>query len=292
MVDPTAEADLATLQHWMQSRIVSDALPREAAWPASTLSVREAIRGSAELPPEARLRIYARGYVLRLLECLRADFPVLHAMVGGQVFDLFATAYLTKHRSRSPSLFDLGAGFADFLEATRPTEGAGRGTLQAIPASLARLERAIAESSRAPGPETRRDYELLVPPILLLAPGTRLRLPASVRLLRLDFDFTAALAAADRGERPMQPPAKETCVAVARSHYRVQVHTLEPARLAWLEALGDAGADAVDALARAWESAGSAADRLSADLLTWLPVAVQAGLLTKAENDVRRRFED
>ena len=200
--------------------------------------VREAVRGSADLPPEARLHIYARGYGLRLTECLRADFPVLHAMVGPQVFNLFATAYLTKHRSRSPSLFELGAGFADYLEATRPAEGAGRGTLEAIPASLARLERAMSEVSRAPGPETERNYAPMTPAILLLTPGVRLRLPDTVKLLRLDFDFTAAVAAAERGERPAQPPAQEVCVAVARSHYRVDVHTLEPARFAWLEALG------------------------------------------------------
>jgi hypothetical protein len=282
-----AEPDLATLQHWMQSRVVADALPREAASPGSALNIRETIRGSAALPPEARLHIYSRGYVLRLIECLRADFPVLHAMVGPQVFDLFATAYLTQHRSRSPSLFELGAGFADYLEATRPPQGAGRGTLEAIPASLARLERAMSEVSRAPGPETQRNYALMTPAILLLAPGVRLRLPETVKLLRLDFDFTATIAAADRGERPAQPPAQEVCVAVARSHYRVRVHTLEPARFAWLETLGYAGADVLEAVAHAREIAGDAADGLGADLLTWLPIAVQAGLVTQADNDAR-----
>lgn len=274
-----AEPDLATLQHWMQSRIVADALPGEAASRASALNARETIRGTAALPPQARLHIYARGYLLRLIECLRADFPVLHAMVGPQVFDLFATAYLTQHRSRSPSLFELGAGFADYLEATRPAEGAGRGTLEAIPASLARLERAMSEVSRAPGPEAQRSGALMTPAILLLAPDVRLRLPETVRLLRLDFDFTAALAAAGRGERPVQPPPQEVCVAVARSRYRVEVRTLAPARFAWLKALGHAGADVLEAVARARETVGEAADGLGADLMNWLPIAVQAGLV-------------
>jgi hypothetical protein len=278
-----AEPDLATLQHWMQGHVIADALPREAASPTGTFDVRETIRGSADLPPQARLHIYARGYVLRLIECLRADFPVLHAMVGPQVFNLFATAYLTSHRSRSPSLFELGAGFADYPDATRPAAGAGRGTLEAMPASLARLERAMSEVSRAPGPETQRDYALMTPAILLLAPGMRLRLPETVKLLRLDFDFTAAVAAADRGERPAQPPAQEVCVAVARSHYRVEVHTLDPARFAWLEALGYTGAEVLEAVARARETAGDAADGLGADLITWLPIAVQAGLVTQAD---------
>lgn len=42
----------------------------------------------------ARLDIYARGYVLRLLECLRAEFPILLALVGDQVFEMFASSYV------------------------------------------------------------------------------------------------------------------------------------------------------------------------------------------------------
>jgi hypothetical protein len=265
-------ADLATLQHWMQGHIVTDDLPGEAAEASRAFCARDVIRSSHGLAAEDRLRIYARGYVLRLLECLRADFPVLHALVGRQVFDLFATAYLTQYQSRSPTLYDLGAGFADYLEATRPAEGRGPGTLEAIPASLARLERAMSEINRAPGPETGRDDALPVPAVLL--PGTRLRLPRSVRLLRLDFDFSEALAAAGRGERPAQPPAKDVRVAVARSHYRVHVHALDEARFAWLEALGVAAADLATALASAPEAA--------ADILAWLPMAAKAGLVTAA----------
>jgi hypothetical protein len=63
----------------------------------------------------------------------------------------------------------------------------------------------------------------------------------------------------------------------------VQVHTLEPARFAWLEALGHAGAEVLEAVARARAIAGSAADGLGADLLTWLPIAIQAGLVIPAD---------
>ena len=189
--------EMAALQRWMQSRIVADDALAAAApvWMAD-----EVVAGSAALPADERLRVYSHGYVLRLIECLRADFPVLRALVGDTVFDLFATAYLAERPSRSPSLYDLGAGFAAFLEATRPAEGAGRGTLEAIPASLARLERAMAEVSRAPGPETAAQAPM--PAMLLLAPATALRLPPSVRLLRLDFDFADALAAVEQGARP------------------------------------------------------------------------------------------
>jgi hypothetical protein len=278
-----AEPDLATLQHWMQSRIVTDALPGDAAQAARTLAVHDVVRGSPALPADARMRIYATSYALRLLECLRAEFPVLHALVGDRVFDLFATAYLSRFHSHAPTLYDLGAAFADFLDATRPPDGAGRGALDAIPASLARLERAISEAGRAAGPESQSSQALAAPALLLLAPGQRLRLPDCVRLLRLDFDFTSALAASQRGERPSLPPAAETCIVVARSRYRVQVHALSPARFAWLEALGHDGADAMLALAHVRAAVGTAADGLVADVMTWLPIAIDAGLLVTTD---------
>ena len=52
----------------------------------------------------------------------------------------------------------------------------------------------------------------------------RLRLPDTVRLLHLEFNFAAALAAAARGARPDQPPVRETWVAVARCRYQVRAH--------------------------------------------------------------------
>jgi hypothetical protein len=271
-------AELAALQRWMQWRIVADEAMAAAApdWMADAV-----VAGSTTLPADARLRIYSHGYVLRLIECLRADFPVLRALAGDTVFDLFATAYLAERPSRSPSLYDLGAGFADFLEATRPAEGAGRGTLEAIPAGLARLERAIAEVSRAPGPETLAQAGAQAA-MLLLAPATALRLPQSVRLLRLDFDFAQALAAAEQGARPMQPPAREICVAVARSGYRVRVLDLAAPRFAWLEALGQDGGDALDAARRAAAATGCDADALFAQIAGWLPTALQQGLIASS----------
>src|ERR1700722_3025480 len=143
-----AELGLADLQAWLQGRITAGVwdLPED---PAVGPLAAEVVAGEGLLAPRARLAIYAKSYVLRLAECLRAEFPVLAAMVGPEVFNLFAGAYLGAHPSRSASLYDLGAGFADYLAATRPP-GAD-GPLAALPADLARLERAIAECGRAAG---------------------------------------------------------------------------------------------------------------------------------------------
>jgi hypothetical protein len=273
-----AEPDLAALQHWTLRHIVGDGLPPDPDPPAGggQPGAAEFIHGSPRLGPAQRLAIYARSYRLRLVECLREEFPTLRLLVGDQVFDLFAGAYLAACPSTSYSLYRIGTAFVDFLAATRPAHSGGPGTLDAIPASLARLERAISEAQRAVGTENMSDADLVPHPLLPPAPGLRLRLPDTVTLLRLDFDFSDALACARRGERPVQPPARDVCVAVARCRYRVRVHTLEPARFAWLQAIGPQGADG-------WAAAARVAPAAIADLLAWLPLAAAAGLVVPAQ---------
>ena len=118
-----ADVDLGVLQRWMQSAVTTPGGVREGlrvARETYALDIADAVKGSNRLSAPARLEIYARGYVLRLLECLRAEFPILLALVGDQVFEMFASSYVWSRPSRSSSLYALGAGFADFLQSTRP----------------------------------------------------------------------------------------------------------------------------------------------------------------------------
>jgi hypothetical protein len=71
--------------------------------------------------------------------------------------------------------------------------------------------------------------------------GALLRLPASVRLLSLEFDFSDAIAAVQRGERPATPQSKPTYYAVARSRFRVHTHVLQPWQFEFLKACGTRG---------------------------------------------------
>lgn len=118
--------DLRALQSWMLAAITTGAAPDAA------VHVRDAA-------PD-RLGVYARGYSARLHGALRATFPTVLALTGDQVFALFATAYLQAHPPTSYSLFDLGAGFPDFLDDTCP---ANAGPAGALPASAARLDLAV-----------------------------------------------------------------------------------------------------------------------------------------------------
>ena len=103
--------------------------------------------------------------------------------------------------------------------------------------------------------------------------------PSSVRLLRLDFDFTPMLSAAMAGQTLGMPEARETLMVVGRNHYRVCAHVLDPWAFALLGAL--AGSDGVlwTAMQAAADYSGLDLEAITADLLLWLPFAVERGLL-------------
>lgn len=275
-----AAADLGVLQRWMLSAVTTPGGVREGVRLARdryALDTADTVKGSNRLSAHERLEIYARGYVLRLLECLRAEFPILLALVGDQVFEMFASSYVWTKPSRSPSLYDLGAGFAAFLEATRPA--CEPGSLEALPANLAALERARAEAFRARGLENDQAHHAADVFTLMLS-GASLRLPPSARLLSLAFDFSDAIAAVHRGETPEVPQAKPTSYAVARSRYRVSIHVLKPWQFALLDACGAKGLPLQAACDAVGQANGRAPADIQADLLLWLPAALDAGMVT------------
>ncbi|WP_206956584.1 HvfC/BufC N-terminal domain-containing protein [Trinickia acidisoli] len=285
MTDNVNDRDLATLQHWMQDVVAGESWTLDDALSVAAqygIDCDAAIVGTERLPARQRLEIYVVSYRMRLIECLRAEFPVLRRFVGDQVFDLFAGAYLGAKPPSSYTLFDLGAGFADFLEAARPQPNDGRGTLEALPASLARLERAFAEVERAPGIEGGERSLFPAPFDIVLLHALRLRAPASLRLLRLDFDFSSLIAAVAADQPFSNPAAGDTHVAVARSHYRVRLHRLEPWSFSFLSLLGDTEGSVRDLIPSVAGELGRAQDEISAQLLMWLPFALDAGLLVAA----------
>jgi len=241
---------------------------------ATTSGAREHVRGNNRLTAEAQLGIYAQGYRLRLLECLRAEYPVLAALAGPTAFDLFAQGYIAAHPSHSYTLYDFGAGFADYLEQARPAGDGTPQTVEAIPAALARIERARAEVQRARGVErngpamAETGFDPVMASILGLgiSPARGWRRPDSVRLLTLAFDVTETLACAERGEVPVLPVAGQCHFAVSRARYRVECRRIEPWQYDWLAALPEEDDDiAPDA-------------NHDPRLASWLAFAVDQGL--------------
>jgi hypothetical protein len=263
-------AELEALQGWMQRALLAG-----GAAPGHADAV---VAPSATLAPDERIAIYARGYRARLMEMLRGEYPALRRFAGDGVFDLFASSYIARHPSTRPSLYDFGAGFAGHLAASAPDEAAEPGSPLAIPAELARLERARGEVLRAAGVEAEA---LPVTADYALVPGARLRVPATVRLLRLSFDFLPLFGRADDGPGEM-PEARETRIAVSRSHWQVRTTALDERRLRFLAALPEAGGVVHAAAARAAEATGGSGGAFLAELALWLPVAGAAGLVARA----------
>lgn len=262
--------DLATLQGWMQAAIVDAA--------ASTAGeISSYVRSDSGLAADARLGIYARSYRLRLLECLRQEYPVLQALVGPTVFELFAHGYCAARPSRSYTLYDFGAGFPDYLDAARPRDDGTPWAIEAIPSALARIERAKAEAGRARGVEweARRrppdhSFDPFLASVLGFDRGTIHARPDSLHLLALPFDFAQVMSAVERGERPPLPEVTPSFVAITRVQYRVEYHRLEAWQHAWL-----AGLPGMD------DTSPGAPPEPGKDpqLAAWLPFAMGHGMI-------------
>ena len=184
-------APLAQLQAWFLTAMTA---PGGAARGAQLASERHGLTQEQVLKrargAPAPLHIHADGYVQRLLECLQADYPVLRKVMGDALFAFFARAYIWRHPSASPTLYDLGGGFADFLAASQGA-AAAQGPALRFPVELARLERARSEAGRARGLEKRARQAMPDGLAWLLGEGTQVVVAPCLRLLALSFPVAA-----------------------------------------------------------------------------------------------------
>lgn len=212
------------------------------------------------LPALERLAIYARGYRLRLLECLRAEFPVLHSMLGARLFDSFALEYLATSPPSSYTLNDLGAGFPRYLAAQRPDAGGAAQHEDWVDfmIDLARLEWTTSAVYNGMGDEEA-------------APTERPTVARSLCLLQFTHPVHACLQAFRQNQEPGLPQPSPTWLAVARRNYRVLIEPLNRVEFELLQRLQAGQTDAVLADIRA--GAGGAGVAL------WLQRQVARGLL-------------
>lgn len=275
-------ASLAQLQAWFLTAMTA---PGGAVRGAQLASERHGLTQEQVLKRArggpAPLHVHADGYVQRLLECLQADYPVLRKVMGDELFAFFARAYVWRHPSASPTLYDLGTNFADFLAASQRAAGA-QGDALRFAVELAQLERARSEAGRAPGLEKRPPTLLPSGLDLMLGKAPAWRLAPCTRLLALSFPlcvFWQQAQAASDNAVPAQPDARPAYVAISRMHYRLAMQELQPWQFFCLQALAD-GAPLAQCARQAGQSSGRAPDEVLADALLWLPMAAAAGLIT------------
>ncbi len=281
-------SELAALQRWFTSIVVRPGRLYDKILAADhTYSIDNtiAVRSSPEVSGVERIQIYARGYVLRLMECLRADYPVLRSLMGEEVFDMFAQAYLGSLPSSSYSLYDLGYHFPDFLEASRPRDNGDTAEQQSqfgLPIELARLERARAEVYRSKGVEGGREHATLDQPVFFMPDATPLAVPPCLRLLHLRYPLAGFVRAVERGEEPPVPALCESMVAISRRNYVAHMQDLEPWQWYFLREFASTG-DYVRAVEAASLHSSVPHDAIWADLMLWIPAAISFGYLHKPQ---------
>lgn len=277
------EQSLGRLQLWMKTVVtergsLSEKL--ESATHQHGLRIDEVIAEKRGLSPNERLSIYTSGYVARLLDCMRADFPVLRRFAGDAVFEAFAKAYIVTKPPHSPSLFDLGAGFADFLEETKPKNSHAQEeiiSLLDLPPEIARLERARTEVMRARGTEGDPPAAMSLSPFEIFSEDLKVQSTPCLRLLELKFSLVDFFEATDQNAST-QPQRRPSFVAIGRSDYRVHVKEIDPWQFVFLKAC-ECPVSVYVAGRSAAEQSGKELSFVLAQLVVWLPVAIQFGFL-------------
>lgn len=280
MTDPP----LSLLQHWLKTVVtergdLDDKL--RAATRQHGLGVEDVVAEKRGLSAHKRLAIYTSGYVLRLLECLRADFPALRGFVGDAVFDAFARAYLISKPPTSPSLYDLSADFSQFLAETKPQDSSLDEQLRAmldLPPELARLERARAKVMRAPGTENDPVRAEALTPLAVFSEELSLQATPCLRLLELKFPLVDFLRRLDHGERPEPPPPRISFAAIGRSNYHIHMDEITPWQFAFLQAC-ERPISLYLAVQRAARASDKETAQVLAEVAVWLPVATHFGYL-------------
>jgi putative DNA-binding protein len=279
-----SEQSLSVLEHWMKTVVVergglSEKL--EAAARRHGLHAEDVVAERRGVSAHERLAVYTGGYVLRLLECMRADFPALRGFVGDSVFDAFAKAYVITMPPVSHSLYDLGADFPRFLEETKPknwTLDAGISAMLELPPELARLERARAEVMRARGMEDDPPAAEHLSPFAVFGDGPALQATPCLRLLEMKFPLVEFLKSSDMGQRPEPPAPRTSLVAIGRSNYRLHVEEISPWQFAFLRAC-ERPTSSYSAVQLAALESGRDPGQVLADIAIWLPVAFALGFL-------------
>ncbi|HVS34082.1 MAG TPA: DNA-binding domain-containing protein [Gemmataceae bacterium] len=266
------------IQRWMQAAVMH---PDGVAAGMRTDEARSAIDAdrpeqvvtrSKALTAMERLAIYGNSYFLRLLECMREEFPAVAHCLGAETFDAFSNAYLQKYPSRSYTLCQLGARFPGFLVETRPPREEGEPAVSwpEFLADLALYEWTFSEVFDGPGVEGRDvlDEEKVraVPPERW--PDARLVPVPCLRLLPLRFPVQEYHAQVREEKSPSVPAPAETPLAVVRRDYVVHYSTLSPLEYRLLSSLV-AGRRVGEVIEEVAQSPGADLDHLAANLHDW-----------------------
>lgn len=277
-------SELANIQRWLTSIIIKPGTLTDKIKLADQtyrLDNSSVIRASVSLSSGEKIGIYARGYVLRLMECMSAEYPAVQYLLGDDLFNTFARAYLLQLPPTSPDLYDLGKNFPAFLKASQPKNSSDNAIFD-LPVELATLERALAEVSRIKGFENQETNTLIDDPMLFLFGTAAFRTSPCLVLMQLQYPLIDFVKAVQHNQDAVTPDEKHNYLAISRKNYIVNMHELEAWQWHFLHSLQSTD-DYIQAVDKASQASAIAKDTLMADLMLWIPVALSFGYICKTE---------
>ncbi len=245
------DADFTRLQRWLQRVATEPAglqkgIERaQASLGLSAVQLGEVINESVGPSAQRRLGIYHNGYFSRLLQCMRAEFPLLYNALDNNWFDQMAMRYLAHMPSRSPNLNELGKHFPAFLHRDRPDKNeAEKSPAFDFIEQLAQLERYKSEIARGPGIE-QLNLESLETVEHQDPASYDLALAPSVRLMQSDFALCPYMQPSYREQHPV-PEQIPQYIALSRRNYGLLIREIEPWQFVFLCSLNRDGDKAND----------------------------------------------
>lgn len=280
-------SNLKTLQEWMQTLLTNRGNFQQKLFLTEAqfqLNAHKVIAQRQGLDAHARLRVYATGYVLRLLECLRADYPLLQAFMTDSVFNTFGQAYIEYHPSSSFTLFDLGANFPAFLAATRPQNiPENQAAAFDFPYALALYERACLDVLRAKGLEGQlyqKNFSTFSN--FLFEHERNIQAASCLVCLELDYPVLSVVQALKNNEIPEVPNFQKNYLALTRIQYRLKVMELTDWQYHFLMACKTT-TTVMEALNYCHQKTRISVSELLAELMFFIPMAYDSALLMEIE---------
>jgi Putative DNA-binding domain len=161
-------------------------------------TIESAIVDAPPLPARARLDIYHNAYRVRLIDALDDTYPVLHALLGDEMFAALGEEFLAEHPSVHRSIRWYGSELPEFLQRHAPYAD------QPILAEIALLEwtlAAVFDSADAKSVQ-RSEFAAIHPSAW---GGLRFEFHPSLRRLHLQWNTAAVWLAMSRGDAPPDP---------------------------------------------------------------------------------------
>ncbi|PCK32986.1 HvfC/BufC N-terminal domain-containing protein [Pseudoalteromonas piscicida] len=279
--------DLTQTQQWLSTVLMvrgdlSQKLNTAAAPHGVTL--HDCVKSSKKLGAMRRVDIYAAGYVMRLVECLKGEFALLCQFMGEEVFETFAKAFIVTLPSESWTLHQLGSRFADFLAQTKPSGDFDphQQAMFSLPCELAKLERAKALALLKPGPETQQSTTAISEIELLcgIAEDFVMSVPGSVQLIQTDYPLLPLITQLEQAEPYTIPAPAQTHIAVSRQQYRIKMCVLNDWQADLLLHLREKPLRYQEAVSYSASRLNLNLQALQSQLAVWLPSAINMGLFT------------